>query len=853
MNTKRPKNLTFYIVTLLILFTTGTVDAKFLFFGKKKAKTEKTEPTSKYKQLTSRDSVKMEGVMNAVKKGDSIYLELPVKLLGKPFLVNNKLQQVPVELGEASANKGINYESMMVRFEWNEDTRKVVVREQRVRPEVPAKAAIAASVADNYIDPVIATLPVSTIAPDSTTILFAVNDLFNGKKNILNDVFNEINIGTAPSAELSRIISVKAYEKSVVALSELTTTVHEGNSKVNVTVVVSTAIFLLPEDPMPTRREDWRVGFFSTPSLQYSDNQQRVKHLSYITRWRLIPSDTAKYMRGELTEPVKPIIIYLDKATPAHLKPYITKGITDWNPVFERAGFKNVVKVIECDDSTNIWGDDMRYSVLTYNASEKKNAMGPSTIDPRTGEILEADIVWWHNVQQLVNEWIRIQLPAIDKRARRIDLPEELIGDAVRLVACHEMGHSLGLRHNMIASAAYPTDSLRSETFLKRTGGLAASIMDYARFNYVAQPGDGVTTLSSNIGPYDYMAIEWGYRWYPYGTDERKALDDFLSRHKGKEYRFSEQQQQRSAIDPRALNEDLGDDAMKSARYGIANLKRIMPNLVEWTKGQDPSQNYDEAAELYSSVIWQWNQYLYHVLANIGGIYMERPMINWTQGGTSTTKAYTFVEKKRQREAVQFLIDEVLTFPKWLFGSELAAEIYPLNRTPMGAREQEPAMLLKNSQNYILWDMLDNERLIRMYENEWMNGDNAFTPVDMMDMLHRSLFAKTERGQKLDMMDRSVQKSFVDALMTAAAEQEGIKLNKKFADGDRSVAGSGSRRIEVTNSQISRNSDALSVKRAELLRILRLMKQRRNTGDLSTQMHYEDVMLRIQTALGIKN
>ncbi len=885
MNPMENKNMTLrriYTFVLMMVMLTSIAEASpsTMLRGKKskKNKTEVAPPPSRYKTLTGRDSVQMRGVMNVIEKGDTVYLELPVTLMGKPFLVSNKLQQVPSELNESAANKGVNYENQMVRFEWDQKAKLVKMRQQRVTPEAPKGSLLAQSVADNYVDPIIATLKVEAVSADSASVIFKVNDLFNGRKNVLNDVFNEINLGTSPVSELSRIVSVKSYERSVVALSELTTTVHEGNSKVNITVVVSTALMLLPDEPMRTRREDWRVGYFSVPSLIYDDHQQKVEHANYINRWRLVPSDTLAYMRGELVEPVQPITFYIGGAVPTHLRPYITQGILDWNQAFERAGFKNAVRVIVPDDTLDIEGDDMRYSVLTYAASEKANAMGPATLDPRTGEILEADIIWWHNVQSLVSEWIRVQTSATDPRARSLILSDELIGDAVRFVACHEVGHSLGLRHNMIASAAYSTDSLRSATFTDRVGGTSASIMDYARFNYIAQPGDGVKVVSPHIGPYDLMAIEWGYRWFPAGTDEKKELAAFLARHNGKEYRYSETQDKRNAIDPRALSEDLGDDPIKSATLGIENLKRVMPNLVNWTLNGEPDQNYDQAADLYNAVIYQWGLYLYHVLANVGGIYMERPVLNGNSGqyslaASSLPPAYIHVEKARQKAAVQFLIDNVLSYQPWLFGSPLSKVVYPLRKTPNGTTEQEPAMLLKNQQNYILWDLLSNERLVRMYQNEWENGDQAFTAVEMMDMVHQSLFRKTIAGQKLNVMERSLQKSLLDALITAAAESEGVKINKSLVEEEEGNAGlsglsglfglsgcysdSGSldssapRTLDITMKQVSRTSDAISLKRGELLRILRLCKSKANTGDTATQMHYDDMALRIQTALGL--
>ena len=825
-------------------------------FTKKKKPVEK--PISTYKRLTGRDSVEMKGVFNVIKKGDTIYYEIPTKLMGREFLVVNRLQQVPSELNESGVNKGINYENQTVRFEWAKKQKRLIIRQQRITPEVPVYAAMAQSVKDNYIDPILASLKIEAVPSDSSTLIVKVNDLYNGKENCLNDVFNNINLGTSPSTDLSRILDVKAFKNNVTATSELTTTVHEGNSKVNVTVVVSSSLSLLPQFPMQGREEDARVGFFTTSNLRYDDYQHKVEHKHYVTRWRLVPSDTAAYLRGELVEPQTPIVFYIDQAVPKHLRPYIKKGMTDWNKAFERAGFKNAVQVFDYTDSLAQVGDDMGYSVLTYSASTKANAMGPSVIDPRTGEILEADIIWWHNVQSLISEWIMVQTGAQNPEARSLRLPEELIGDAVRFVACHEVGHSLGLRHNMIASNAYPTDSLRSASFTARMGGTSASIMDYARFNYVAQPGDGVKVMSPNIGPYDLMAIEWAYRWYPKGTNEKKKLNDFLKKHTGKLYKYMEAQSQRTAIDPRALSEDLGDDAVKSARYGIANLKRIMPNIVKWTTTGEPGQDYDEASNLYSAVIYQWSLYLYHVMANVGGMYLE----NLTVGDGQTS--FHFVEKNKQREALQFLLDEVLTHPKWLFDTPLSKLTYIQRKTPLGVEEQQPNYMLKNQQNYILWDLLNNERIIRMYENEYENGKAAFTAATFMDMLHRHIFKSTLSGKSPDLLERSLQKSFIDALITAAAENEGVKINKKlyegdiFADAQRHLAcerdnylSSKSRKVMLTNGQVSRNSDALSLKRGEMIRVMKLLKTRMGGANLAARLHYEDMILRIQTGLGL--
>ena len=415
----------------------------------------------------------------------------------------------------------------------------------------------------------------------------------------------------------------------MVATSELTTKVTEGTTTVFVTVEVSSSLLLLPEKPMMGRLDSPRVGYFTNPLLNYSDGQQRVDKKPFITSWRLEPKpeDRERYLRGELVEPAKPIVT-TSRTHSSRWRKYIKQGIEDWQAAFERAGFKNAIVARELTDSMNVDKDDVNYSVLTYAASTKANAMGPSILDPRSGEILEADIMWWHNVLGMLQEWITVQTGVVRPEARGVRLPDELMGDAMRFVACHEVGHSLGLRHNMIASWTFPTDSLRSKTFTDRMNTTSSSIMDYARFNYVAQPGDGVTALSPHIGPYDMFAIEYGYRWYGKETPEaeKDLLADFLSRHTDRLYKYSEAQDVRDAVDPRAQNEDLGDDAVRSSLLGIENLKRIVPQIIQWTTTGEKGQTYEEASRLYYAVINQWNNYLYHVLANIGGIYIETPL-----------------------------------------------------------------------------------------------------------------------------------------------------------------------------------------------------------------------------------
>ena len=861
-------------------------DRSFLFFGKKKKKGQASAAPAEsaktdYETLTD-SAVTSQGMFNVIRKNKDYYFEIPLSLMDRDMLVVNKLVRVPEELNQAGVNRGINSSNIMIRFGFDPDEKKVFASQSRVVPDVDPNDAIARSVKDNYIFPFIAAFKTEAYNADSTAVVVKVTDLFDGKNDCFGNIFNDINLGTPVSSELSKIKSVKAFKDNVFAVSELTTRVVEPGGAVSVTVEVGTSIVLLPEKPMQRRLVSPRVGYFHESTLGYSDNQQRVHRRNYITRWRLEPrpEDEQAYLAGILVEPAKPITFHIDNSTPRQWRPYIRKGIEDWNSAFELAGFKNAIRVEQIPDSTDIDMDDINYSTITYAASTKSNAMGPSITDPRSGEIIEADVMWWHNVLDILHDWIVVQTAAANPDARSLVLPDSLIGDAMRFVACHEVGHSLGLRHNMMASAGVPTDSLRSPSYVEWLGGTSSSIMDYARFNYVAQPGDGVKVLSPHIGPYDRMAIQYGYRWYGKATPEEdyRECNNTIAPYTGDLYRYSEAQDSRDAVDPRALSEDLGDDAVKSASYGIANLKRIVPNIVKWTTSGEQAQNYDDASNLLSSIIGQWQRYIYHTMANVGGIYVD----NTTVGDGNQT--YTHVERERQKAATEFILKNVFDDTDWLFDSDVTRYTYLVLNSPIGRIENAPVYLLNNARSYVLWDLLSDNRIMRMYENVDANGKQAFAPSELIDMMHKQIFGPTVAGKTLTKDERSIQKNYVDALMIAANENMGLKDAKRtltsdehnhahadypgdkdalalltletplqcyecMAAGERTA---GHRQLNFYGSHANRISDAISLKRGELLRILRLLKSRIPSASRDTRSHYEDLVMRINSSLGLR-
>lgn len=830
-----------FLMTSLLIFTSlsgFSQDKKETAKDEKKDSIKSTDDKKlTYQKLLKEGNVK-EGLFNVYAIKEDYYFEIPDSLLSRDLLIVNKVSSVPYALNGHGLNKGMTFETKLIRFYKDTILNKVWVKTVNPRVQSPENDAITLSVKDNFGESIIEEFKIETKNTDSTSVFIKVNKIFNGKEQSFSDLLTNIGLGGSVKTNLSILETIKSFPKNIVVKSLLTTSVKEGGSAaLPLTIGVTTNIVLLPTDVMKPRFSDKRIGYFDKPMDYFSDDQQEVESRGMITRWRLEPKeeDIEKYKRGELVEPKEQIIYYLDPATPKQWRPFIEQGVYDWNVAFEAAGFKNVLKVkFPSEEDENFDADDVRYSVITYAASEKQNAMGPSVVDPRSGQILESDIIWWHNLMKGLHSWIRVQTGPIDPKARPNKFSEQHMGEAIRFVSSHEVGHTFGLKHNMGASYSYPVDSLRSKTFTSRMGGTAPSIMDYARFNYVAQPEDEITDITPKIGVYDKYAIDWGYRWIENTSahEELPLLNQWIRKHENDPLYFYGPQQSQ-VIDPRSQSEDLGDNAVKASEYGLKNLKRILPNILDWTAAE--GQDYYKASKLYKAVIDQWGTYNGHVMANIGGVYVN----NTVYGDGKNT--FDPVSAKRQKEALSYIIKNAVLPQKWLFMPKIINKVFAVRDAPDGERFYSPVSMLRIHQTNAIYALIKTDRLMRITENEVLLKENkeVFTEQYLFDKLFEAIFKKTEKSKSLDMFDRITQKNYVDVLTV-----DRNKLLEKTKE--KTISEDANTFKNVHFSYLPRVADIGTNKRAALEKILKLLKKKEHRGDRATEAHYSDLIARIE-------
>lgn len=701
-----------------------------------------------YREVITDKAKTDKGLFKVHRLDGKYFYEIPDSLFDREMLVVTRYAKTPTVDGTYGGE------------ELNEQVWKWQKRDKQVFIRIPSYRNVAAKGTDMYesvrnsnLDAVLASFDVKAFNKDSSSVVIDVTDLYSKDVQSLGlppQLRTQYKISTMDESR-TYIDTIKSFPINIEVRSLKTYKAAEapGDKSIgSMTVEIHNSMLLLPVTPYKARFSDDRVGFFGQSQTDYGLDAQKAQVTEYIHRWKLEPKDPEAYKRGELVEPKKQIVYYLDPATPAKWRPYLIAGVKDWNVAFEAAGFKNAITCLEAPTNDPDWSpEDARYSVIRYFASNIPNAYGPHVSDPRSGEILESDIGWYHNVMNLVRNWFFVQTAAINPDSRTPKFKDELMGQLVRFVSSHEVGHTLGLPHNFGSSVAYPVDSLRSASFTKRMGGTAPSIMDYARFNYIAQPGDKGVMLYPGIGEYDKWAIKWGYTWFDNKTptEEAKVLNKWTLERAGKPMYFYGRQTS-NPIDPRAQSEDLGDDAVKASTYGIANLKRIVPNIEKWTF--EEGKSYDNLQELYGEVLGQWNRYMGHVRSNIGGIYENDK--TYEQKGP----VFTHVPEAKQRAAMKFINEQAFATPNWMLDQAI------LNKFDQAGIVDR----LRRTQSNVLNGILDFARLARVIDNSVKNGSKAYSIDELFADVHSGIWSELKTGANMDTYRRNLQRSYIERM-----------------------------------------------------------------------------------------
>lgn len=773
-----------------------------------------------FKEIITDKAVSDQGVFTVHKVDDKYYFEIPDAMLKKEFLLVTRLTKAAAGMRSGTSGyAGDQIGQQVIAFEKGPKDKILLRSISHVDYAKDSTSQMYNSVTRNNVQSIIKSFDVKAYGVKNNSSVIEVTDVLNSDNELTSfSVWSKdsYRVGTFQK-DMSFVNFVKSFPSNIEinttktfarTLGAPVTPAIPGRPapKIsgNYTVEINSSFVLLPENKMQARYFDPRVGYFTVGYTDFDLDPQGVKRISLVKRWRLEPKpqDLEKYNKGELVEPAKPIVFYIDPATPKKWVPYLMQGVNDWQKAFEKAGFKNAIVAKVPDPKVDPeWSlEDARFSAIVYKPSDVPNASGPSIADPRTGEILESHINWYHNVMLLLRNWYFVQAAPNDERARKMEFDEKLMGELIRFVSSHEVGHTLGLRHNYGSSSTVPVEKLRDKKWLEKNGH-TPSIMDYARFNYVAQPEDkiGDAGIFPRIGDYDDWAIEWGYkRFNQFKTPdaEKQYLNQWVIKNlKNERLWFGTET---NPLDPRSQSEQVGDNAMIASTYGIKNLQRIVDNLDQWTK--TPNEDYKNLDMMYDQVTTQFKRYLGHVSKYIGG-QIETPKTAEQSGAV-----YEVVAKKDQKEAMKFLNENVFITPQWLLKKDIFEKT---GKTPVKTVEE--------IQNVVLGRVLSPMVLQSLYQSEAVD-QNSYPLVELFSDLNNSIIKK----DNADIYGRNLQRNYVDTL------------------------------IRLIDNKNSDKSDISAIVRGNLNTIKKDLLAKNTSNDLVNKYHNEDLVFRIEKALDPK-
>ena len=752
------------LLAAMVVASSTTIDAqrKFPFFWKKKkAKTEQTTPAKKeseYDKLFKKKHEITKGLITLHLLDGKVYFELPVNLINKDMLIGSTVTSISDNGNAVVGSKPTDL--LHVVFTRN----KTHVQLRQVNTDyITGNTQIDEALRKSTLGAILSNQKIQAYNNDSTAIVFDMSSVFLGDNKKMspfdrNSIYGMYNRTENYQSDCSYISQIKAFKDNVSIKSCLSYTFSVSNSQGAslikdrpFTAEMTRSIMLLKEKPYRPRMADYRIGVFFTGREQLGEGAKTTAPVYYANRWDIQPSDTAAYLRGEKVKPTKQIVFYIDNTFPEKWKPYLREGVTQWNELFEQIGFKDVVAAKDFPtDDPEFDPDNIKYSCVRYAPSSIENAMGPSWVDPRSGEILNASVYLYHNVIKLISNWLFVQTAQADKDVRTVNIPDEMVGDALRYVLSHEIGHCLGFMHNMGASSTFPVDSLRSPEFTQKYG-TTPSIMDYARFNYVAQPGDkerGVKLTPPRFGEYDKYLIKWTYTpVFNVNSAEEEAIitgkwiTDAIK--ENPVYRYGKQQVY-GVVDPRSQTEDIGDNSMKATRYGIKNLKYIMNNLESWISEGDDTYEYRE--DLFIGIVEQLAMYVTHVAGNVGGYF-----VNEVKEG-DTMPRFAQIPKAQQKEALNYLF-EIYNDLDWLDNKNLLTK-FPVSGSPK-----------QTIQNFMLRYILPVPFQVSQYEG--LEKD-SFTAAEAFNMIYNFVWKPTISGRTLTESQMNLQKQYIYMMMQTA-------------------------------------------------------------------------------------